>query len=489
MRKLLFVLPNSRWFDSISWDLYPYNVCLLAAILEPDYDVDILDFNADNLTLDEAVESIEKEAADYIGISCLAVEYSKHAHALANEIKKIMPEVPVILGGVYCTLMPEHAMENRSFDYCVLGEGEFVLKKLLNGINRNQLPESLDGIAFRIKNQIVIKPQVEFINDLDSLPLPALHKIDFKKYGYVNEKFSISNTRDALPVCKIYTSRGCPAGCNFCAVENIDGAMFRFRSVESILGEIEFMIESYGVKEIVFYDDNLLFNKTRAKELFRQIIKRKYNIKFKPANVAIYSLDEEMLDLMSEAGCTMLVFAIESASERVLSEIMGKPLSIKNVPHIVEYAKELGFRCAALFVIGNPDETWDEIQQTIHFAESLDIYVHFSIATPLPKTRLFKTAKEKNYLTDDFDFAYGAGCSRGWLVTNEFTPFDMEVLRVYEWDRINFGTSSKKARSAAFFDVTVEEAELFSRNARVAIQQRYVHDKKKRLVELDKWTG
>lgn len=482
MKSLLFIIPNSRWLGSSGWELYPYNVCLLAAVLQPEYRVEILDCNVDDIPLDQALARIALQRPDYAGISCLAVEYSRHAHALAEGIKTMLPDTPVILGGVYCSLMPEHAMANPAIDYCILGEGEVALGKLLRYLDRNAVPDGLEGLAYRDGGQLVIKPQREFIKDLDALPLPAFDKVDFRKYCFAEEKFSFSDTRDASPVAKIYTSRGCPAGCNFCAVEHIAGQRFRHRSVPSVLDEIQFLIDTYGIREIVFYDDNLIYDAKRAKQLFRGMIERGFDIKFKPANIAVYRLDKELLDLMKEAGCTMLVFAVESGSNRVLREIMDKPLCVDHVPGIVAYAKELGFRCAALFVIGNPGETWDEIRQTIDFAEKLDVYCHFSIATPLPKTRLHQEALAQNYLTGDFSFESGAGCSRGWLLTEHFAPFDLEMLRVYEWDRINFGCPEKRARAAEFFRVTLAEVEEFSRNARKSLQQRYVSDAAKRLV-------
>jgi anaerobic magnesium-protoporphyrin IX monomethyl ester cyclase len=481
MKKILFVIPNSKWFASARWELYPYNVCLLAAILEPEYHVDILDANAEDLSLDQSVDRIVDYKSDYIGITCLSVEYSRHAHALARAIKTALPVIPVIVGGVYCTLMPEHAMDNPSIDYCVLGEGEIVLKQLLQCIDQNRLPKTLDGIAYRQEEKLIIKLQKEFIQDLDALPLPALDKIDFNKYCFTNEKFSVTDTRDATPVAKMYTSRGCPAGCNFCAVQHITGSKFRMRSVDNIMNEIQYMIDTYGIKELVFYDDNLIFNKKRAKLLFQEIIKRKWNIKFKTANIAAYALDKELLDLMKEAGFTTLVFAVESASNRVLHEIIGKPLSIDGVSKKINYAKSLGFRCGALFVIGNPGETWDEIRHTMDFAETLGVYCNFSIATPLPQTRLYNTAKENNYLTKDFNFISGSGCSRGWLLTSEFSPFDLEILRCYEWDRINFSSRERRTRSAEFFKVTEAEIEEFARIARKSIQQRYVAEDYKRL--------
>ena len=481
MRKVVLVLPNSAWFDTQRWSLYPYNVCLLAAVLEPDFKVEIIDCNADDLSLDSAVARLRDATPDCIGISCLAVEYAKHAHALAAGVKAAMPDVPVVLGGVYCTLLPEHAMANPAIDCCVLGEGEIVFKSLLRCLEQGRLPDTLDGVAYRNNGSLVIKPQRDFIENLDDLPLPAFEKVDFDKYSHASERFSFTDTRDAVPAAKIYTSRGCPAGCNFCAVEHIAGRRFRARSVESILTEMHHLIDTYGVREFVFYDDNVLFNRNRAKRLFREIIHRKLDVKIKPANVAVYALDKELLDLMKAAGCTMLVFAIESASNRVLKEIMGKPLRIDAVTEIVDDAKQLGFRCAALFVIGNPGETWDEIRRTFEFAESLDVYCHFSIATPLPKTRLLREAREKNYLTADYRIDAGSGCSRGWLVTDAFSPFDLEMLRVYEWDRINFSTMEKRERSAAFFKVTTAEIGDFARSARKAVQNRYVQDASKRL--------
>ena len=481
MKSFLFVLPNSRWFEGGVWELYPYNVCLLAAVLGSDYDVSILDCNVDNLSLNDALEKIKSSSPDIIGISCLAVDYAKGAHAIAGAVKKQLPGTVTILGGVYCTLMPEIAIEDEHVDYCVLGEGELVLKPLLECIEKGIFPDQLDGVAYRDGDNIVIRPQKEFITDLDALPLPAYDKVDFSKYCYPDVKFSFSDTRDSVPAAKMYTSRGCPVGCNFCAVEHIAAKKFRARSVENVLDEMQFLIDTYGIREIVFYDDNLLFDKKRAEQLFQGMIDRKFNLKFKPVNVAVYRLDKKILEVMREAGCTTLVFAIESANNRVLKEIMGKPLSVDKVRGVVGYAKSLGFRCAGLYVIGNPGETWDEIRNTMQFAESLDMYSHFSIATPLPKTRLYQQVKEMNMLVSDFTFAANAGCSCGWIITDEFSPFDLEVLRTYEWDRINFSTPERRARTAAFFKVSEEDVIEFVRRSRIELQKRYVADESRRL--------
>lgn len=479
MKKIVFIQSNSEWFPEIPrWELFPYGVALIAAVLEKDYDVVIIDCNIERLSLDQAVERVVAENPDYIGVTCLAVEYSKHAHTIIGRLRPRFPNTPIILGGVYCTLMPEAAMEDKNIDYCVLGEGEPVIPTLLKCIdNGSSVADAIpEGIAFRQNGKAVIRNQHTFLSgaQLDALPFPAYHKTLYEKYGVVNVKYSFADTRDTVPVSKIYTSRGCPAGCNFCAVEAIAGKKFRYRSIDGVLDEMQFLIDHYGTKEFVFYDDNLIFDRKRAKDLFRGMIKRKLNIKWKPANISVFSMDKEMLDLMKESGCTMLVFAIESAVDRVLHKIITKPLRIDRVMPIIDYAKKLQFRCAGLYVIGNPGETWDEIHTTIRFAEDAGIYSHFSIATPLPKTKLYAEAVKKNLLTEDFTFSAGAGCSAGWMVTDEFTPFDLEMLRLYEWDRINFSTLERRQRSADFFKVSLDDIEQLARSGRANMHKKYV---------------
>lgn len=487
MKKIVFLQSNSEWFPEIPrWELFPYGLALLAAVLEKKYEVVIIDCNIEKLSLEQAAERVLAEAPNYIGVTCLAVEYSLHAHTLIAKLRETMTHTPIILGGVYCTLMPEVAMKDTNIHCCVLGEGEHVIPRVLECMDEGRsLDEIEEGIAFLSDGAPVIRPQKSFLTgeQLDALPFPAYHKTEYDKYGQVNVKFSFADTRDDVPVSKLYTSRGCPAGCNFCAVEAIAGKRFRYRSIENVLDEMQFLIDSFGTKEFVFYDDNLIFDRARAKNLFRGMIRRGFKIKWKPANISVFSMDEEMLDLMKESGCTMLVFAVESAVDRVLHKIITKPLKIEKAMPIIQYAKKLDFRCAGLYVIGNPGETWDEIHTTFRFAEEAGIYSHFSIATPLPKTKLYSEAVENNLLTADFSFSAGAGCSAGWMVTDEFTPFDLEMLRLYEWDRINFSTPEKRQRSADFFKLPLPEIEQFARNARINMHKKYVNDPDRNLRE------
>lgn len=169
---------------------------------------------------------------------------------------------------------------------------------------------------------------------------------------------------------------------------------------------------------------------------------------------------------MKDTGCDQITISVESGSQRVLSEIVHKPLKLEIVPGIVKKCRELDISCGANFVIGLPGETWDDLRQSFAFADSCDFDVaHFHIATPLPKTDLYKICMEKGYLPKDFSFLDPNffGYAYGFITTEDFTPLELAVMRAYEWDRINFSTPERAARVYHSTPERLEEHRKFTR--------------------------
>ena len=162
---------------------------------------------------------------------------------------------------------------------------------------------------------------------------------------------------------------------------------------------------------------------------------------------------------MKASGCYHIALAIESGTEEVL-KLLRKPLKLSKAREVVKKAKSLGFEVTAMFVIGTPGETWEQIRQTFRFAEELDLdYAAFNIATPLPKTELYKIAKEKNLLPKDFRFDNldFKGYGKASITTDEFTPEELQILRAFEWDRINFKNNEKAIKIAQMNGITMEQ--------------------------------
>jgi radical SAM superfamily enzyme YgiQ (UPF0313 family) len=171
-------------------------------------------------------------------------------------------------------------------------------------------------------------------------------------------------------------------------------------------------------------------------------------------------MHEDVLELMKKSGCTKIGMSAESGSQRVLREIMNKPVKLEVIEGVVKKCKQLKMDITSNFIIGMPDETWDEILQTIDFAEKMDFdLVTFNIAQPFAGTAMIKTCIEKGYLPKDFDCTDKRqyGNSTGFITTPEFTPTDLLHLRTYAWDYINFKTYDKKVRSARCLNVPLDK--------------------------------
>ena len=162
---------------------------------------------------------------------------------------------------------------------------------------------------------------------------------------------------------------------------------------------------------------------------------------------------------MQKSGCYQLTLSPESGSQRVLKRIIKKPVMLDKVPHILGLARRLNFQIVVNFISGFPGETWDQIRQTYKYAESLNVdLVNFHIATPLPKTELMQIALRGGYLRSKGSKDL-YGYTKGVIETPDFTPMELQILRAFEWDRINFSNPVRKSVIAAMEGISLEELE------------------------------
>ncbi|MDJ0836126.1 MAG: radical SAM protein [Acidobacteriota bacterium] len=458
--KIVLVQPNLRWvawnFKTL-WEIHPVNLCMLAAMIEDRYDITIIDANIDDLDTDEFKSRLARLQPDLVGITLLTMEYGETAHIAARLVKEVDRDIVTVLGGIYATQAPELAGKDTNIDYLVLGEGEYVFPALLEAIQgRGDMPDR--GVGYRCDDNLILTGKAPFIQDLDALPLPAYHLVDYERYTRTLQRISVDSPR-TLPYARILTSRGCPIGCTFCEIESISGKPFRSRSVEHVISEMKLLKENYGITSIIFDDDNLYVNRRRTKELCKAMVRENLNLKWNAIAVSVFYLNDEILEAMAASGCQYVDMAIESGVERVLKEIVKKPVKLDYARRMIDKAKSLGIDVNAHFIIGFPGETWDEIRATIRYAESLNAdYIKFFIYQPLPETPLFKTVMEQGLLRGaEGDMKTGLNWSDSSIISDEFTPQDLRVLRAYEWDRINFSFPERRKKIAQMMRITEEE--------------------------------
>lgn len=469
-KKVMLVLPNHRWATDddkyTMWIVHPTQICLLAAQIEDKYEVNIVDCIIDDLSEAEFEEIVRREKPDAVGMSSFTHEYSKAGHTGINIVKKVNPHIITFMGGVYVITSPELAIANPNLDYGVIGEGDLLIKDLLANLYEGG-SRPTKGLTFRKEGKVIIQPRVDFIENLDLLKYPAYHLVDFLKYATRYQRETTGAPRE-LPFARVCMTRGCPVGCTFCCVPSISGWKTRYRSAEHMYGELEMLKQKYGVKFFIWDDDNLFMNKHKIKELLRLMIARKLQVKWLLEGAAIFCMDEELVDLCAESGCVYLNFAIESGSPRVIKEIVKKPIHYPQVLELVQRMQSRGIAMAANFVIGNPGETWDEILETVRFAEELDKYdvmAKFFICTPFPKTEMFETAKEMGYLDDSITFDEHHW-SYGTFNTPHWRAKDLAIARAYFWDKVNFSRPEKRKMIAEWMGVSLDRLEEIRRATR-----------------------
>ncbi|MBD5448791.1 MAG: radical SAM protein [Lachnospiraceae bacterium] len=465
-RKVTILVAHYAWFDMRPWNEPTLSVPILTRILKPIFDLSLIDANADRLTVEETKERIAKENPEVVLITALSAEYHKAYHTLARIAKEVSPACTVVMGGVYPTVLAEDVIKDNNVDYAMIGYAEERLDKLVTYILEDNLEEirKFPGLAYREEGKEIIHTIDTYIGDVEEMVKPDYSLVDLEKYiGYQNMKVANFNASSNKRCAMIITSYGCPNNCIFCATRTISGRKTAFRKPEDVLEEIDYLVENYHIDSIMFEDDSILTDRKRAEAIFQGIIDRNYNLELKVGTLAAWHLDEDILKLMKRAGFTRIGIAIESGCDRVLHQIIRKPLKLEIIPPLVKLFRKHGIFMTADFIIGFPGETWEDIRETFRFAESCDIDLcMFHIATVLPKTDLYKVCKEQNLLPDDFSFyndRVNFGYCKGNITTDEFTPEELMVLRAYEWDRINFSTPEKRKRVCQIMEITEEQLE------------------------------
>jgi radical SAM superfamily enzyme YgiQ (UPF0313 family) len=400
--KVLLVNPTRGFrkgniWKSIDRCLPPLGIGYIAAYLEQHkVPVEIIDVAAENLSEEEIKYRISKVKAGFIGIGCLTANFS-NAIKLAELAKKACPDSKIIFGGVHATIMPEEFLKKRFVDIVALGEAEETMLEIATG----KRLEKIDGICFKRNGKIVSTKPREPIETLDSVPFPAYHLLPMQLY-----RPSLGNYK-RLPAISMITSRGCPGKCTFCFT-GVSGQRLRFRSARNIADEIKFLIRNYGIKEVSFYDDSFTANRKNVRDLCGIILQEKIDITWSCMSRADL-VDLETLKLMKKSGCHQIGYGIESADEKILSNIK-KGISIEKVKQAVKLTKQAGIEVRAMFMLGSPGETLETMEKTLKFAIEMNPeIVLFNITTPLPGTEMFHWAKSKGLLTtmdwDDYDLS------------------------------------------------------------------------------------
>jgi len=420
IERVFLIFPPIRLYrETMKLVFSPLGVSYLAAMIRGEVEVEIMDAAAEGFDREEILDEnfirfgsslsdirsrIEKFQPDLVGATCLFSSVFPMVREVCQEVKRINPDILTIAGGTYPTFMPEYCLKEPSLDLICLGEGELTMLELIRRLNEGRSISDLDGLAFKENEHVKVNPRQHWIEDLDTIPFPARDLLPMDLYRQIGVPHSFSaSSRNNAP---LITSRGCPAHCIYCSSTRFWGNRYRFRSPDNVLDEIGELIERWGIEEVQFEDDNITANRARAKAIFQGIIDRGYQVRLNfPNGVALWTLDEELVDLIAAAGAYEMTLAFESGSQEVLSKIVKKPLNLDKARSITRYIKSKNLRTNAFFIFGFPGETREQMRETFRFANEMKTdMAYFFVANPLPGTEMFEIAKKRGMLRGDFNF-------------------------------------------------------------------------------------
>ena len=331
-------------------------VLKIAAVLEPYYDVNVIDLSGDKDYINTIKQYVNEDAL--FGITTTTPQLPN-----VVEINRVLKQYNkrVILGGPHVTLINSAYKNEKNknvigratksmnqlkneFDTLVCGDGELAIFKAING------DKYVD--ADDVKSDLFLKDE-----QFDALPFPARHLIDVNSY-----KFTINGVRGLSLISQL----GCPFNCGFCSGRNSPTfRKIRNRSVDNIIKEIDLLYKTYDVKAFMFYDDELNLNSS-IYSLLKELIKyqQQHNVEFLLRGCIKSELfNETQADLMSKAGFKKLLVGFESGSDKILKNINKKATKAENT-RCIEIAKKYGIGIKALMSIGHPGESNETIQET-----------------------------------------------------------------------------------------------------------------------------
>lgn len=375
---------------------------LAAAARRPGREFMIIDAEAIGLP-DWSLPSVIPPDADVIGVAATTLAWPA-VRRLSEVVASRFPNALLVVGGPHPTVFPEECLAASRFNVAVMGEGETSFAQLLDCVENRAGFHDVPGCAVRLADgNVRVNRPVPWVEDLDSLPFPALELLPLSRYRsvMVHEPFTT-----------MIASRGCPFKCAFCS-QVYSGGRWRSRSPKNIVDEIELHVRNFGAREIIFFDETFGVRRDDALAVCALIKERGLRFRWN-ARTRLDVLEPELLKAMREAGCHTLHLGIESGSQRIL-DLMNKNVSLPAVDEAVRLARAAGFGLHGYFMLAYPDETPAESKATAALSRRLPLdWASFTLTIPHPATPLSELAVAKGVVKDDFwqKYTLGTGAER-----------------------------------------------------------------------------
>jgi len=316
------------------------------------------------------------------------------AYRRVTEIKKVLPDVKIVFGGVHVSALREKILESFPLiDFLVTGEGEMAMADLAGGV----APGTIQGVISRGADGVKSGGMRTELCELDDLPFPAYSKLEgFPKFF----EAPLFNYPSA-PSATIISSRGCPYQCSYCD-RSVFRRSFRFNSAEYLYEQMALLKKDFGVRHIFFYDDLFTFNRKRVEEFCGLVGKMPLHMTFNCA-VRVGHADDALLKMLKGAGGWMVSIGMESGDQELLDRHKSS-VKLDQIRDTVRRIHSNGLRVKGLFMMGLPGETEQTVLRTADFIEELGLDdMNMTKFTPFPGSPAYQTIHEEGTFEEDWE--------------------------------------------------------------------------------------
>jgi radical SAM superfamily enzyme YgiQ (UPF0313 family) len=357
-----------------------------ALIRNQGIDLQVLDCLGSNWEIGELLLYLQDHPSDLIAIRTSTPTFIWDMQV--SKLIKTITGASIVIFGSHVQIFPEETIQYQFVDGVILGEPEFTLLEIVaKGMN-----SGIEGLWYKTDDQIIRNQPRKLIENLDSLPFPAWDLMPY--FGYEGTKLM----RNIKPFVTVLSSRGCPHSCTYCPYPVTQGRSLRARSAKNVVDELEWLVNILGIKSILFRDPEFALYRDRVVGICQGIIDRNINIAWR-CETRLKDLDEELISLMSKAGCIGINMGIESGDDEVLKNVKRRLIPLNQAKLIVNACKKYKIESFCFFILGLPGETVESAQRTIDYALKLKAdFIQFTVSTPYPGTELRTWAEKNGYI-------------------------------------------------------------------------------------------
>lgn len=372
----------------------------LAAVLEDiGYRPDIVDVNDTYLQFTETpsfastgfadflASKIAENEADLYGFSSICSTYPLTVR-VAESLKKLRPNAPILFGGPQASVVDVATLSAFPFvDLVLRGEAEISLPLLIANLATEAHLDRVAGLTYRGSSQIRRNGNAPVIAELDALPSPAYH---------------LSRCLEGATTASLELGRGCPFSCTFCSTNDFFRRNFRLRSPARVLQEMRDIAEKYSITHFDLVHDMFTVDKRRVTAFCEAMVASGEGFTWS-CSARTDCVDESLLDLMAQSGCRGIFFGVEAGSRR-MQKIIDKHLNPQRAEEIIDVAEKLGIGTTVSLITGFPEETWDDVRETLrifmHSARCPHSGPQLNILAPLAGTPVYSAHKEQLVLEE-----------------------------------------------------------------------------------------